>query len=354
MDAAQLQGVQASANGEPVAATPLRDARGMRLVLRGPGPGRAEPRVELRLRLPFTRRPPRDARDLGVLVSAIRVGPVAVAGGPPATLPHARILGRPAPEGGWPLAPAVSGEVAAASDTPCVLAFRLRADVAAARGLALHVNGLPVPLTVSAEADGTWLATAALPPAVLRLAGVRGAWDLVAGTAGAAPLLLSVRAAETAGGALPGEAPLPEAPPPPAGGRPDGPGPWIRWDLSEGFAAEEGPFPDLGIPAGVRWVVAREARLVLEAAAAGAARLLLRHRGLLPRQAVRVALNGGAAAAIEAAGGSLRVAEDMVFDLDLLAGANELAFAFSGAVREPGTGRELVLLIERAALAPAG
>ena len=32
---------------------------------------------------------------------------------------------------------------------------------------------------------------------------------------------------------------------------------------------------------------------------------------------------------------------------------NELALTFEGAVREPGSGRELVLLIERAGLAAA-
>ncbi|WP_170979225.1 hypothetical protein [Roseomonas sp. HF4] len=349
LDAKQVESVQASANGAPVAAMPLRDGRGMRLLLRGPGPGRAAPRVELRLRLPFTRRPANDARDLGLLVSGIRVGPASAAPGQPAALPQAHILGRAGPGGGWPVAPAVSGEVAAAAGAPCVLAFRLRAEVAAARGLVLHVNGVPVPLTVSAEPGGTWLATAALPPAVLRLAGARGTWDLVADGTNEAPVLLSVAAAETAGTALPGEAP-PEALPPPAS-RPAGPGPWIRWDLSEGFGGEEGPFPDLGIPAGVRWVLAREARLVLEATEAGAVRLAIRHRGLLPRQAVRVALNGGAATTVEAAGGGLKAVGEMVLDLDLAAGANTLSLGFAGAVREPGTGRELVLLVERAELA---
>jgi hypothetical protein len=173
-------------------------------------------------------------------------------------------------------------------------------------------------------------------------------------------VLLSVAAAGTAGTALPGEAPAdilpPEAPaaapPPPVAPRPEGPGPWIRWDLSEGFGAEEGPFPDLGIAGRVRWVLAREARLVLEAAEAGPVRLALRHRGLLPRQAVRVALNDGPPTTLEAAGGGLKVAGEMVLDLDLAAGPNALALGFSGAVREPGTGRELVLLIERADLAP--
>jgi len=346
LDAKQAEGVQASANGVPLAVTPMRDGRAMRLLLRGPGPGRASPRVDLRLRLPFTRRPANDARDLGLLVSGIRVGPASAVPGPAAALPQARILGRAGPGGGFPVAPVVSGEVAAEAGAPCVLAFRLRAEVAAARGLALHVNGLPVPLAVSAEPGGTWLATAALPPAVLRLAGARGAWDLVSDGTGEAPVLLSVAAAATAGTALAGEAPPEPAAPPAA--RPEGPGPWIRWDLSEGFGGEEGPFPDLDIPGRVRWVLAREARLVLEAAAAGPARLTIRHRGLLPRQAVRVALNDGAATTMEATGGGLKAAGELVLDLDLAAGANTLALGFAGAVREPGTRRELVLLVERA------
>jgi hypothetical protein len=124
----------------------------------------------------------------------------------------------------------------------------------------------------------------------------------------------------------------------------------IRWDLSAGIGPEEGPFPDLGIPRGVRWILARSARLALEAPAAGPARLVLRYRSLLPRQAVRAALNGDAEMALEAIGTGLREAHELVLEVALRAGVNELGLGFTGAVREPGTGRELVLLIESAAL----
>jgi hypothetical protein len=41
----------------------------------------------------------------------------------------------------------------------------------------------------------------------------------------------------------------------------------------------------------------------------------------------------------------------LALDLTLRAGENTLALDFTGAVREPGTGRELVLLLEAAAIA---
>ncbi|MBR0683441.1 hypothetical protein GXW74_23345 [Roseomonas eburnea] len=383
----QLQKVTATVGEAPVALDWSRDGRGGRLVLRGPGAGRARPRVELRLRLPYTYRPANDARDLGVLVAGLRVGPTAGEAVTAAERPFARVLAAPAEAGGWPVAPALSGEVLAEADVPCVLAFRLRAgSVPAARGLSLFVNGAPLPLTVSAEPGGSWLATATLPPALLRRAGV-AAWDLVqeGGGTGPAPVLLSVGAAGAAGtltlvapaeealsaqaeaepmaGAVeeaeaapedaadtaPVQAPSPEGPQPVAE-----PAalvePRIRWDLCAGIGPEEGPFPDLGLPAGVRWIVAREARLVVEAAAEGALPLTLGYRSLLPRQSIRVALNGGPEASLETTAAGLRESGEMVLDLALRPGANELRLGFAGAVREPGSGRELVLLIERIAL----
>lgn len=406
--AEQLQKATATAGEAPVAVEWSREGRGGRLVLRGAGPGRARPRVELRLRLPYTYRPANDARDLGVLVAGLRVGPAArgAVAAPAAERPFVRVLAAAAEGGGWPVAPALSGEVLAEPDAPCVLAFRLRAaSVAAARGLSLFVNGAPLPLTVSAEPRGNWLATATLPPALLRRGGV-AVWDLVqdgSGT-GAAPVVLAVGAAAMAGtltlaeppaeeeaptgedaaadggtfgdraaeaaeplpevampdgrmGAAPGDPmdpaaarmPSPEAARP--GGEPAAPAePRIRWDLSAGIGPEEGPFPDLGLPAGVRWIVAREARLVVEAVAEGALPLTLGYRSLLPRQSVRVALNGGPEAVVETTATGLLESGEMVLDLALRRGRNELRLGFAGAVREPGTGRELVLLIERIAL----
>jgi hypothetical protein len=99
----------------------------------------------------------------------------------------------------------------------------------------------------------------------------------------------------------------------------------------------------------VRWIVARRARLVLEAPMAAAARLRLRYRSLLPRQEIRAALNGGPATTLAATGRGLREPDEFALDLALAAGANELALDFAGAVREPGTGRELVLLVEAVA-----
>jgi hypothetical protein len=98
-------------------------------------------------------------------------------------------------------------------------------------------------------------------------------------------------------------------------------------------------------------VVARDARLVVEAEAAGPARLTLRYRCLVPRQGMRVMLEGGTPRLVEIEGAGLRQSGEIAVDLTLRAGANEVALAFSAGVREPGTGRELVLLLEEAVFA---
>ncbi len=354
--AEQLDRAEAMAGDETLKLSITRIGRGARLGVQGKGPGRAQPRVTLKLRLPFTYRPANEARDLGVLVAGLRVGPVTQDAASRRVLaqdgPSARVLGAPGPQGGWPVAPALSGEVAAAGGA-CVLAFRFAAaSVAAMRALALHVNAVPVPLEVSAEGPG-WLATAVLPAALLRQ-GAPSAWDLLAAEgAGPAPVLRAVAAAPMAGTAVTEALGGPEAEPSalvPAG---DGPaeGRRIRWDLSSGIGPEEGPFVDLGVPGGVRWVVARRARLVIEAAEAGPARLQLRYRSLLPKQGLRAAVDGAAPVTLEAPGSGLRETHELALDLTLRAGENTLALDFTGAVREPGTGRELVLLLEAAAIA---
>ncbi|MBR0678651.1 hypothetical protein GXW77_20980, partial [Roseomonas alkaliterrae] len=124
----------------------------------------------------------------------------------------------------------------------------------------------------------------------------------------------------------------------------------LRWDLAEGIGEPEGPYPDLGLPGGVRWVTARRACLVIEASEAGPVRLHLDYRCLVPRQGMRAALNGAAAARLDLAGGGLQEAREVVLDLVLQAGRNELALAFEAGVTEPDTGRDLVLLIAGARL----
>ena len=102
------------------------------------------------------------------------------------------------------------------------------------------------------------------------------------------------------------------------------------------------------MPPDVRWVASRTARLAVETNAAGPARLTLRYRSLLPHQRMEVTADGGAPMAVEIEGAGLKQAGEVVLDLALRAGMNDLALAFDGAVQEPGTGRELVLLLERA------
>lgn len=333
-----------------------KEGRGARLTLRGPGPGRAKPRIDLRLRLPYTYRPQNDARDLGVLVGGIEVGLAAEASTATpreAALPALRIGAAAAPAGGWALAPGIAGELAAAPDRPCVLAFRLRCDPAAPPpAVTLHIGDAAARLRLSAEPDGTWLGTATLPPALLRAAGERAAWELLAEpAAGQRVTLLSAEASAMAGTTRPLEATERAAPrPAEAPALPPPIGPRLRWDLAKGLGPTEGPFPDLGVPAGVRWVVAREARLVVETDAAGPVRLTLRYRCLVPRQVMQVTLEGGQPSPVEIQGAGLRQSGEIALDLALRAGLNEVALAFAGGVREPQTGRDLVLLVERAVL----
>ncbi len=355
--AEQLDRTELVGAGAGVALGWQREGRGARLTLRGPGPGRARPRVDLRLRLPYTYRSQNDARDLGVLVGGMQVGPaVGMAGGAGsdvAALPLLRVGGGPAPAGGWVLLPGIGGDLTAVQDRPCVLAFRLRCDPALPPPvITLHLGGAAARLRLSAEADGTWLGTATLPPALLRAGGEQAAWELVAeAAAGQGVSLLSAEATTLAGTtrplAEPNAAPRLAEPPP----LPPASGPRLRWDLSKGVGPTEGPFPDIGVPAGVRWVVSREARLMVETDAAGPARLTLRYRCLVPRQGMRVTLDGGTPTVLEVEGAGLRQSGEIVLDLALRAGMNEVALAFAGGVREPGTGRELVLLLEQARFA---
>ena len=65
-------------------------------------------------------------------------------------------------------------------------------------------------------------------------------------------------------------------------------------------------------------VVAREARLVVEANAAGPAQLVLRYRCLLPRQGMRVTLEGGTPIQVEIEGAGLRQSGEIVLDDEVL------------------------------------
>ncbi|WP_198378571.1 hypothetical protein, partial [Neoroseomonas rubea] len=200
--AAQIERAEAQAGDLPVTLAFHQQAAGGRLLASGPGPGRARPRIALRIRLAHTHRPPNDARDLGMLVAAIRVGPAGDAPRTePAQRPFASVLSAPAPDGGWLLAPAASGMVGTEAGTPCVLIFRFGAGpVPAMRAITLFIAGREVPLNLSAETSGTWLATAEVPAALLAGAD-RLPWDLLAGEteAGPAPRLVAVGAAPLGG-----------------------------------------------------------------------------------------------------------------------------------------------------------
>lgn len=355
--AAQIERAEVISDGMPLALTFRPEGGGGQVQIRGPGPGRTQPRIALGIRLPHTHRPSTDARDLGILVKAIRIRPD-FAGPAPATpaRPSAWVLSAPAANGGWPLAPAVSGTLVTDGGAPCVLSFRLAgASVPDIRGIMLFVAGRQTSLTMSAESDGTWLATAELMPPVLAGA-VEVPWDLLAGPATTPPRLLSVLVAPL------GSPRLAAAPPAIVAHHPDtsiAAGPAhppdraedaILWDQSDGFGVEEGPFPDLGLPHGVRWVVARRACLAVRSATAGGIRLRITYRSLLLRQRASVTAGGEPARRLELPGGRLQQREEATVELSLPVGDTTIAFDFDGAVREPGTGRDLVLLVEDIAL----
>ena len=344
----QLDRIELHGTELPATLSWQRDGRGARLAVRGQGPGRAKPRIDLRLRLPYTYRPPNDSRDLGVLVGAMQVGLAASAGGgasaasDPSLAPVLRITGAEAPSGGWRLAPAVGGVLVAAADRPCAVAFRLRCEPASSPPIVmLELGGAAARLHLTPEAEGVWLGMAMLPPALLRAAGDHAGWELACEPAeGQAVTLLSATASRLAGTTRPlAEADAPAMPPPapvaPVAAPPPGV-PRLRWDLSQGLGPTEGPFPDLDVPADVRWVVARDARLVVEADAAGPAQLTLRYRCLLPRQGMRVTLEGGSPTEVEIEGAGLRQSGEVVLDLMLQAGANDVALAFSGGGARAG------------------
>lgn len=352
--AEQLERATVQAEGMPVSLSWRREPRGARLILSGPGPGRARPRIVLKMRLPHTHRPHNDARDLGILVAGMMVRPAGSAAleEGDAALPALRI-GAPAMEGGgWLLAPSIAGELTAVPDRAVMLAFRLRC-AEAPPAIRLHLGAVQARLRVSPEAEGEWLGTMLIPPTLLRSEGDCAAWTLVAED-GPAVRLLSAEVQALAGTTRPARPGESLALPPAPRARPAGPalqpadGPRLRWDLCEGVGPEEGPFPDLGVPAGVRWVVAPQAQLVVETDAPGPARLTLRYRCLLPRQKVRLTPEGGTPREMAIEGAGLREAREVALDLELRAGMNRLGLDFAGGVKEPGTGRELVLLVEQA------
>ncbi len=206
-------------------------------------------------------------------------------------------------------------------------------------------------MVMSAETDGTWLATAELM--THSLAGAAEIpWDLLAGDEAMLPRLLSVSISPLGSPRLVA-APSPFPPQHPGtadpGGQAQAPDPAedaILWDQSEGFGTEEGPFAELGLPHGVRWIVARRARLAVRCATAGSARLRMAYRSLLLRQRATVTAGSAPARRLELPGGRLQQREETTIDMNLPAGDSIIAFDFDGAVREPGTGRDLVLLVE--------
>jgi len=312
------------------------------------------------VQLPYTYRPQSDARDLGVLVAGMVVGPVTGSGGAardPARLPAIAITTPREADASWDLAKVVTGELSTAPDRPVALAFRLScAADAVPPPVTLHLGRASIPLHLSAGPDGDWMATTQLSRAALRAMGETAPFQILA-EAGPRVRLIGAEIHALAGTTQP---PLeemaqpvapkasavmtaPDAAPPPSE-------PLLRWDLSEGIGPVEGPFPDIGVPAGVRWVVARKAMLVVEAPTQGPMELRLRYRCLLPRQIMRVTPEGGASAEVPIEGFGLKRAGEATVTIALQAGVNPVALHFAGGVKEPGTGRDLVLLIEEAQL----
>jgi len=198
---AQLRGIEAFAGGERLAATVVRDAGGPVIRVEGRPGDPLDPRTELRIVLPFAHRPADDPRELGVMVSAITLRAAQDMARGAATLPAAGVRAAPEPDGGWTIYGVLSGEVVADGREPVGLALRLEVPGGpdAARSLALHLEGTPVRLDITALGGPAFSALATLPHAILRRAGLVAAWDLVAPPGEAAIRLRSVDAVRLAG-----------------------------------------------------------------------------------------------------------------------------------------------------------
>jgi glycosyltransferase involved in cell wall biosynthesis len=146
----------------------------------GRGRGKATPRAELVLSVPFTRRAAGDARDLGVMVSGLRVRPGGSQEQTRIVQPALTIRAKALADGSLPLRGVLSGEVSGEFTIPKRFSFAVDgASPEEARGLTLFVNGIRAGLEMTPQ-SGRWLGQATVPVEALLQGGLVAAWDLVA------------------------------------------------------------------------------------------------------------------------------------------------------------------------------
>lgn len=160
------------------------DRQSGRLIITGTGGGRDNPNVTLRVELPWTFRPEHETRDLGLLVSGLRVSPAATEGLDanrrtieiltPVTIVEGR---------GFQLTGAVSGLALVDPHRENWLFFVIQTagGPALARAVQLFVNGAPVRLKTVASGENVWQAQAMCDPNILSVAGYHAEWDLILG-----------------------------------------------------------------------------------------------------------------------------------------------------------------------------
>ena len=158
------------------------DRQSGRLIITGTGGGRENPNVTLRVELPWTFRPEHETRDLGLLVSGLRVSPAATEGldanrrTTEVLTPVAIVEGR-----GFRLTGAVSGLALVDPHRENWLSFVIQTagGPASARAVQLFVNGAPVRLKTAADGENVWRAQARCDPNILAVAGYHADWDLL-------------------------------------------------------------------------------------------------------------------------------------------------------------------------------
>jgi glycosyltransferase involved in cell wall biosynthesis len=190
-----IEASQATAEEQISAATALIDDTeqttrseiegvGGRIVVSGAGGGEASAAVQLRVVLPWSHRAEGETRDLGVLLSKITLGPDQDGQpGESSVTPLVKVVtpvewieaGRT-----FRMPRIVSGMAVLDPMQGCVVLFDVwTADgPAAARSLAFFADGAPVPLEVTAAADGHWIAQAALPQSADLGGNFAVDWDL--------------------------------------------------------------------------------------------------------------------------------------------------------------------------------
>ncbi len=120
----------------------------------------------------------------------------------------------------------------------------------------------------------------------------------------------------------------------------------VRWDLSDGFGGEEGPFPQFGLLTVFRWVIDRQPRLIIDRVSAGPAQLFIRYRAPTNAQWAWLTLNDTQTVRVDFPAVSFTDGRKAEVPMVFRTGPNVLAFEFAESAPPSNDPRELVLLLE--------